>query len=431
MASRNPVEVSQPSTRPLKAVLWSVFLLRTGHSAGAVLVGSYLASLERQGFHVSAIIVALLLSSAYGLELFVAPLMGSLSDRFGRKPFILAGPLIGLVALNLYPLSTGLPLLFGARLMEGLAAATLTPATLGFLADQTSVAGRRGKTMAYFEIATLIGIGSGYTIGGPLWQQLQGNGFRLAGVLYLASATVVAVAMTRTLQVARAERTKLRDYVRLIRQPRILEFAPAWLAVTAIVGLVFNNIVFQLSGPHHAGQRLTGGMSGTEVSAIMGGFTLAIILGTFGWSRVFGKFPRRSGIMLVALVGMFTICLILLVLNHSPAESRLPVAILLPELVVAIGLQSGFTPAALAYLADIAEEFPVDRGAIMGLYSIFLSVGAVVGGVAGGPFAQRWGLDGIIFMTIVLSTLSLVTVLRLRRHEAPRAIGQALASPAV
>ena len=47
--------------------------------------------------------------------------------------------------------------------------------------------------------------------------------------------------------------------------------------------------------------------------------------------------------------------------------------------VAGIGLfvLAGATPAALGLLADISEEHPADRGAIMGLYSVFLAIGQI------------------------------------------------------
>ena len=52
---------------------------------------------------------------------------------------------------------------------------------------------------------------------------------------------------------------------------------------------------------------------------------------------------------------------------------------------------AGATPAALGMLADISEEHPDDRGAIMGLYSVFLAVGQVVGSLVGGGAADWLG----------------------------------------
>jgi MFS family permease len=126
--------------------------------------------------------------------------------------------------------------------------------------------------------------------------------------------------------------------------------------------------------------------------------------------------------MITALVGMFVVCIDLLVLNHRGDDSPWWLVGLLPVLAVAVATESGFTPAALAYLADITEDFQADRGVIMGLYSIFLSVGEVAGGVAGGPFAQAWGLDGMIFLTLILAGASMVTVLLLRRADAAHTV---------
>ena len=49
---------------------------------------------------------------------------------------------------------------------------------------------------------------------------------------------------------------------------------------------------------------------------------------------------------------------------------------------------AGATPAALGLLADVSEAYPEDRGAIMGLYSVFLAIGQIAGSLhrrRGGP----------------------------------------------
>ncbi|HEU0169765.1 MAG TPA: MFS transporter, partial [Chloroflexota bacterium] len=344
--------------------------------------------------------------------------MGALSDHFGRKPFMVAGALLGLAALWVYPLSAGaLLVLFVARAVEGLASASLTPATLGFLADTTEpeATASRGRTMAYYEMATLIGIGSGYATGGVLWQHLGDSAFHAASGLYLLSAVVVWRWVRGGAPSGRPAH-RWRDYVAVVRQPRVLRFAPAWLCVTAVIGLWFNNVIFQLAGPRRAGQLLTGGFSGGQVSLMLGLFVLVLVAGTFGWSRVFDRFPSKTDIMAVALAGLFVVCITLLVLNHRGGHAWL--GVLLPLLAVGVAVQSGFTPAALAYLADITEDFTAERGAIMGLYSIFLSAGEIGGGAAGGPFAQAWGMDGMIGLTLALATAAAATVLLLRDREA-------------
>ena len=78
---------------------------------------------------------------------------------------------------------------------------------------------------------------------------------------------------------------------------------------------------------------------------------------------------------------------------------------------------AGATPAALGLLADISERFPTDRGAIMGLYSVFLAVGQIGGSLIGGQAAEWRGFDGLLLATFGLLLLAVVPLAQLRRHE--------------
>ena len=79
---------------------------------------------------------------------------------------------------------------------------------------------------------------------------------------------------------------------------------------------------------------------------------------------------------------------------------------------------AGATPAALGLLADISERFPNDRGAIMGLYSVFLAIGQIIGAIIGGFAAEARGIDGMLIATAVLLVVALLPLARLRRDEA-------------
>ena len=68
---------------------------------------------------------------------------------------------------------------------------------------------------------------------------------------------------------------------------------------------------------------------------------------------------------------------------------------------------AGATPAALGLLADISERFPNDRGAIMGLYSVFLAVGQIIGALIGGFAAEAAGIDGMLIATMALLIVAL------------------------
>ena len=174
---------------PVGAALWSAFVFRIGQSAVGVIVSLALARVAAGDRGTSAAVVGMLLSTNFAVELVAAPIFGGLSDRFGRKPFMVAGPLLGFLASQIYPATSALAPLFLARGLEGACAGSLTPSSLGFLSDATTTTlERRGRTMAYFEIATLLGIGVGYALGGVLHQALGPHAFRVASAAYLLSA---------------------------------------------------------------------------------------------------------------------------------------------------------------------------------------------------------------------------------------------------
>jgi predicted MFS family arabinose efflux permease len=130
----------------------------------------------------------------------------------------------------------------------------------------------------------------------------------------------------------------------------------------------------------------------------------------------FGQWGKTT-VMLIGTGGLFLTCLFLFALNHQAALDAplvLPLALLL---VISIVIQSGFTPAALAHLADITEEHASDRGAIMGLYSVFLGVGQFIGATIGGPFVDWLGADGIVVVTALFGAVSAVTLLRLHANS--------------
>ena len=85
-----------------------------------------------------------------------------------------------------------------------------------------------------------------------------------------------------------------------------------------------------------------------------------------------------------------------------------------PSFAGSVLAESGFAPAAVSYLARLASEQRADRGLFMGLYSVVLGLGQLVGSWLGGPFADRWGMDGILVLTTVLGTIALALTLRLR-----------------
>src|SRR5439155_24912394 len=104
-------------------------------------------------------------------------------------------------------------------------------------------------------------------------------------------------------------------------------------------------------------------------------------------------------------------------INHRGIGHDHLLFVWIPVLMVGIFAESSFAPAALSYLADISEEAAKDRGLLMGLYSVFLGLGQLLGNGLGGLFARMWGFDGLIYLTLLLGFVALVALLMLFRLE--------------
>jgi hypothetical protein len=135
------------------AVLAGTLLLRLAGGLALSSLGLYLNSLGAQGAG-----IAWVAAGYYATELLLAPVFGALSDRYGRKIFLVLAPLLGAVALVLYPHASTVTILFAIRVLEGVSAGGAIPATLGYLSDLTDGSKYRSRIMGLFEVMTLVGV---------------------------------------------------------------------------------------------------------------------------------------------------------------------------------------------------------------------------------------------------------------------------------
>ena len=83
---------------------------------------------------------------------------------------------------------------------------------------------------------------------------------------------------------------------------------------------------------------------------------------------------------------------------------------------LSVMVESGFTPAALAYLADTAGQGE-GRGAAMGVYTLLLGLGNALGAGIGGVLAKYLAFDGLILGTVALAIVALAALTLLPAAE--------------
>ncbi len=410
--------------RSLRAVLFGTFTLRFSTGLTGAMLVVYLAHLPAHGGpHVDARVVGLLSATFYLAELVLSPLFGVLSDRMGHHRVMLFGPVFGAAAVILTGLTTNLFVLGGTRIFEGAATAASVPSILGYIALVT--AGNevlRGKAAARFEGATLAGLGVGFIVATKLFEALGPTAFFLNAGVYGISFLIYYVGVKDP--VGEKERTEqphigASRYIALLRTSHVWLLAPTWIAVNASIGLWFSQSLFQFTvgNPRFPEQRLMAGYTANEIT--VAAIIIAIVFGAglLYWGNRF-KNTRRTTIIGYGIGGGALLAVAGIGANHS---AGMPIVVPLAAVTVAgagLFVLAGATPAALGLLADISERFPSDRGAIMGLYSVFLGIGQIAGALVGG-FAAEWrGIDGMLIATFVLLALALLPLAQLRRDEA-------------
>jgi MFS family permease len=420
-------------SRSIAAVLFGTFTLRFSTGLTGGLLVYYLDQLPQYGGpQVDSTTVGLLTAGYYLSELALSPLFGYLSDRFGAHRIMQVGPMFGLVAVLITAFVVDLWVLGFTRLLEGGAAAASIPSILGYIALSTSGdQALRGRAVARFEGATLAGIGFGIVAAGPLFDAIGRGGFLVNGLIYLLSFAVYRWGVAELHHEPSEEEVAsgthhvrptgldLARYRRILSSSGVWLLAPTWIALNAVIGSWTTQSVFQLvrtPPPQFSDQVLMQGFSPTSVSLGFGVIGLIFTAGLIYWGNRF-KDRRRTTIIAIGVAGALVMLAATFGLNHSGGLG-LPLQVLL-GLLAAAGLfvMAGATPAALGLLADITESHPADRGAIMGLYSVFLGVGQILGALASGPAGDWAGIDGLLGASVVLIIIAMLPVQRLRSSE--------------
>lgn len=194
----------------MSVLLLAVFAVMLGYGVTLTVLPYYTTRVHRlSGVSHDTLAVHIgVLTGVYALAQLVAgPVIGRLTDRWGRRPFAVAG-LVAVGATQIaFGLVTSLWWLYALRVAGGIAASLLTVAATAMIADWTDER-RRPRGMALFGTAVSLGIVAGPLLGGVLngasidvfGVDLDGYSlpFVTAGSIALAAAALVRWRLTES-----------------------------------------------------------------------------------------------------------------------------------------------------------------------------------------------------------------------------------------
>ncbi len=257
-----------------------------------------------------------LLSAAYpALQFFGAPVLGRLSDRFGRKPILIisqVGTLIGFLVLGF---ASSLWMLFLSRLIDGISGANIATAQ-AIITDSTT---EKTRTQGLGLLGAAFGLGF---IVGPLIAfvtlALSGNNFHVPAFVaaaFSAGSILLSVFMLEETHKTTGAAAKsepilsLKGFANAVRYPGIgFLLALAFAQQIAFGGFEQLLSLFTL-------KRLGLDGSGNAVIFVIVGAVVVLVQGYF-----IGKWSRRFGDRFLIFLGLSTLAAGLLLMAFTPSQ---------------------------------------------------------------------------------------------------------------
>ena len=360
------------------------------------LVGEFTASRDAQTYWYGAMILT------FGLTQFIcAPILGALSDRFGRRP-VLLGSIFGLGSMFLLSaLATSLTGLLLARILGGVMAANFAVAN-AYVADLTAP---ENRARSFGMIGAAFGIG--YVVG-PMLGGLLGSidirlpfyvaaGLSVANFLYGYFIVPESLPPERRKPVAWRRATPVASLVGLAR----LKSVGVLVAVIAVANLA--QFILHGTWVLYTNFRFGWGPRETGLSLFVVGLMAAVVQGgLLGW--LLRKFGERR----VVVAGLASGVIAYLAYGLTTVGWVMYAIIFANLLAFAVG------PALHAIVSKAAD--PGEQGVAMGSLTSLNSLMAVTAPFIGTPLlaevshlpAGDWRIGAPFFMSALLAFVALV-----------------------
>ncbi len=336
-----------------------------------------------------------LLAASFALMQFLfAPLIGKMSDRYGRKPILLFSITVTAIACFIMGSATTLFQLYLGTILQGIGNAGVLPAALAYVADVTS-GHNRSKFVSRITGTFALGFMVGPAIGGFLGEESIAFPYYAAAFVGLINAAVIAIFLPET--------HHKRD-TKLAIKEGLINIKPLFTILKGELGIIFMVLFawsfyignFNLATPFFTLEKFNFGPH--DIGLFFS--SVGLVSGVSQWF-ILPAIERRIGDLRVMFMGLIFLSVGLFLVPFSQS-----VFMFYSFFVIVVFGSSLVRPSVSSYLSKKTLE---GQGATMGLATSFESLARVISPLLLGFIMTKtntsipfWVTAGFVFFIFLL-----------------------------
>lgn len=338
-----------------------------------------------------------LLFASFSLFQFLAtPVIGRLSDRYGRKPLLLISLLGTSISLALFASATSVAMLFIARIFDGITGGNVSVAQ-AMLADKVK---KEDRAQAFAMLGAAFGFGFlvGPALGGILSVYGLTIPFWFGSALALTATIIAALVLKESATKKNIKKQKTETLFNFSALFKAL-FNPiigAVLTVSFIAALAQN--VFIIGFQAYTVDVLLLSAQRVGILFATAGF-VTIIMQVFGIKFLIRRFKAKSNIIKYSLLISSAVMMVM--------AMSLPYYWFIISIFSYVLAHTAITPIITALISERTN--PEDQGAMLGINQSYISLGQIFGPLSAGvvssvsiPLVFVWGsilmFSGFLFV---------------------------------